>query len=193
MRLLDLVEEDHRVRTASHLLGEEPALFVPDVAGRRAEQPRHGELLHVLGHVDPDQRVLVAKQVLGERASKLRLADAGRSEEDERADRALRVLEAGARATDGAGDGFHRVVLADDATVEGVLHAGELGRLLLLELAERDAGPARDDELDVLLADRLGALALVLVPVALHLLFATTKNLFLLAKGRGLLELLRLE
>ena len=94
VRLLDLVEQQHAVRLAAHGLGELAALVVADVAGRRADEPRHGVLLHVLGHVDAHHRVLVAEQELGERARQLGLADARRAEEDERAGRALRVLEA---------------------------------------------------------------------------------------------------
>ena len=50
------------------------------------------------------------------------------------------------------------------------------GRFLLLELGQRDAGPAGDDELDVLLADRLHALALVPLPLALQLLLAMRRT-----------------
>ena len=82
-----------RVRLAAHRLGELAALVVADVARRRADQPRDGVLLHVLGHVDADHRVLVAEQELGQRAGQLGLADAGRAQEDERAGRPLRVLE----------------------------------------------------------------------------------------------------
>src|SRR5262249_3288798 len=96
MRLLDLVEEHDRVRAPPHLLGEEAALFVADVAGRRAEQARDRELLHVLRHVHADERVLVTEEVLGQRTGKLGLSHAGRAEEDERADWALGVLEPGA-------------------------------------------------------------------------------------------------
>ena len=52
VRLLDLVEEDDAVGPAAHGLGELAALVVADVAGRRADQPRDGVLLHVLGHVE---------------------------------------------------------------------------------------------------------------------------------------------
>src|SRR2546425_836780 len=186
MRLFDLVEEHHRIRAPPDLLGQEAALFVAHVAGRRAEQPGDGELLHVLRHVHADQRVLVSEQVLGERARQLGLADAGGAEEDERAHGALGVLEAGTGAADGARHRFDGVVLADDPAVQRLFHARQLRRLLLLELAERDARPARDDELDVFFAHRLGALALVLLPVALHLLFAPAEDLLLLAKRRGL-------
>ena len=193
VRLLDLVEQHDRVRPAADLLREHAAFLVADVAGRGAEETGHRELLHVLGHVHTDQRVLVAEQVFGERARELGLADAGRAQEDERADRTLGVLEAGARAADGARDRNDRVVLADDPAVQGLLHAGELGRLLLLELRQRDAGPPRDDILDVVLADGLGALALVLLPLALQLFLAVPEQLLLLAEGGRLLELLRLE
>ena len=96
VRLLDLVEEHDGVRPAAHRLGELAALFVSDVARRRADQPRDGVLLHVLGHVDAHHRVLVVEQEFGERARRLRLSDAGRSEEDERADRPIRILQTGA-------------------------------------------------------------------------------------------------
>ena len=45
VRLLDLVEQHDGERLAAHLLGELAALLVADVAGRRAEQPRHRVLL----------------------------------------------------------------------------------------------------------------------------------------------------
>ena len=153
VRLLDLVEQEHAVRLAPHGLGELAALVVADVAGRRADQPRHGVLLHVLGHVDPHHRVLVAEQELGERAAELGLADARGAEEDERAGRALRVLEPGARAADRLRDGLDRGVLADHALVELLLHAHQLLGLGLGELEDRDAGPHRDDVGDLLLAD----------------------------------------
>ena len=82
-------KQHHGVGLAADLLGQLPALFVAHVAGRRAEEPRDGELLHVLGHVDADQGVLVAEEVLGQRPGQLGLADAGGAEEDERADRPL--------------------------------------------------------------------------------------------------------
>jgi hypothetical protein len=40
VRLLDLVEQHHRVGPAPHRLGQLAALVVADVARRRADQPR---------------------------------------------------------------------------------------------------------------------------------------------------------
>ena len=50
---------------------------------------------------------------LGQRAGQLGLADAGRAEEQERADRAVGVAQAGARAAQRVRDGLDGLVLAD--------------------------------------------------------------------------------
>ena len=107
VRLLDLVEQDHRVGLAAHLLGELAALVVADVARRRADQARDRVLLHVLGHVDADQVVLGVEQERGERLAQLGLADARRAEEQERAvgpvrDRTGPSASAGSRPTPAA-------------------------------------------------------------------------------------------
>ncbi len=149
MGLLDLVEEDHLVRPPPDGLGELTALFVADVAGWRADQPRDGELLHVLAHVDADHRLLVVEQEFGEGPGKLGLADAGRAEEQERADRAARILEAGTRSPNGVGDRLDGLVLADHPLVESLLHADELGHLAFEQPRHRNARPLRDDLGDV--------------------------------------------
>ena len=102
--------------------GQLAALLVADVAGRRADQARDGVLLLVLGHVDADHRLLVVEQELGERARQLGLADAGRPEEDEAAERPVRILQPGAGAADRVGHRVDRLVLADDALVQPLLH-----------------------------------------------------------------------
>src|SRR5829696_3259138 len=164
--LLDLVEQDDGVRPAPDGLGELAALVVADVARRRTDQARDAVLLHVLRHVDADHRVLRVEEELGQRTGELGLADARRAQEEERADRAVGVLQAGARATDRVGHRADRLVLADDAVVQALLHVDELLDLALHEAADRDAGPARDDLGDVLavhdvLEELEGALRLV--------------------------------
>ena len=86
VRLFDLVEEDDLVGPAADGLGELAALFVADVAGGRADQPRdRGFSMYSLMSMRI-MRLLVVEEELGERARELGLADAGRAEEDERAD-----------------------------------------------------------------------------------------------------------
>ena len=141
MRLLDLVEQHHRERLAPHLLGELAALLVADVSRRGAEQPRRGEPVVEFAHVDLDERVVVTEQEVGQRLGQLGLTHTGRAGEDERAGRALGVLQPGAGTTDRLGDRLDRVLLADDPLVHLVFHAQQPGGLGLGELEHRDTGP----------------------------------------------------
>ena len=118
MRLLDLVEQHHRIRPAPHRLGQLPALFVPHVARRRAHQPRHRVLLLVLRHIDADHGPLVVEQKRRQRPRQLRLADARRTQEDEAAHRPLRILQPRARADHRLRHRRHRFVLPDHPLVQ---------------------------------------------------------------------------
>ena len=92
-----------RIRLAADGFGELAALLVADVARRRADQAGDAVFFHVFGHVDADHRALVIEQELGERLGQLGLADAGGAEEEERSDRPVLVLQAGAGAAHGVG------------------------------------------------------------------------------------------
>ena len=50
VRLLDLVQQQHGVAVLVDGVGEQAALVEADIARRRADQPRDGVPLHVLGH-----------------------------------------------------------------------------------------------------------------------------------------------
>ena len=115
VRLLDLVEQHDRVRVLVDRVGELAALIEADVARRRADQPRHRVLLHVLRHVEPDELDAEhARELLGE----LGLADAGRAREQEAAGRLVRVAEARARQLDHRRELLDRRVLAVDQPLE---------------------------------------------------------------------------
>ena len=60
-----------------------------------------------LAHVDADEALGVAEQVARELLGELGLADAGRAGEQQRADRALRIVEAGLEARDHAAATVH--------------------------------------------------------------------------------------
>ena len=144
-------------------------------------------------HVDLDHRLLVAEEELRQGARELRLADAGGAEEDERAGRALGILDPGPRAADRLRDGDDRRLLADHALVELFLHPDQLLRLGLGELEDRDPRPHRDDVGDLVLA-HLGLLLVGLAaPALLELLLLLRQLALLVAQRRRLLELLRLD
>ena len=92
VRLLDLIEEDHGIGTPPHRLRQLPALFVADVARRRADQPRDGVFFLVFRHVDANHRVFVVEEEFGQRAGEFRFTHASRPEKNEGADGAVRVF-----------------------------------------------------------------------------------------------------
>ena len=84
-------------------------------------------------------------------------------EEQERADRPVRVAEARARAPDGVGDGLDRLVLADDALVQPLLERDQLLRSRPRAGARRGCPSSGDDLGDVLGVDLLVEQALAAV------------------------------
>ncbi len=145
MRLFDLVEEHHAIGTAAHLLGELAALVVADVAGRRAKEAADGVWLPVFAHVDAQQRVVVVEEEAGQRLRQFGLADARRPQEEERADRPPRILQAAAGAADGVAHGLDGLLLPDDALAQDILHVEQLLGFGLQHVADRDARPCADD------------------------------------------------
>ena len=155
MRLLDLIEKHDLIGTPTHCFGERPALLIADISGRRADQAGDRVLLHVFRHVDAHHGRLVVEEEGGERLGELGLADAGRPKEHERADRAMRILQAGARPSHGGRHGRDRLVLPDDALADGFFHLEELLALALEHLFDGHARPARHDRRDMIGRHRL--------------------------------------
>jgi hypothetical protein len=98
-----------------------------------------------------------------QRPGELGLADTGGAEEQEAAQRPVRVGEAGARAAHRVGHGLDGLVLADDPPVELLLEPDQLVDLGLDELGDGDAGPAGDHLGDLGLGDLLLREALALL------------------------------
>src|SRR4030095_11124027 len=125
VRLLDFVQQNDGVRIPLHTFGQLTALLVSNVAGRGANQLRYRMLLHELRHVKADERFFAAEQELRQRSSHLGLSDAGRTEEQERAGRTVRRLQARPRTPDRASQRIDRLFLADDAAMQLFLDTGE--------------------------------------------------------------------
>ena len=193
MRLLDLVEQHHGERLAAHLLGELAALLITDVSRRRTKETRCRILLGELGHIDANQRILIVEQELGQRLGQLGLAHAGGAGKDERTGRALRVLQAHAGTADGAGQGGHRLILADNALVQLGFHVEQLLGLSLGQLEHRNTGGGADDLGDhVLIHDHLDV-GLAFAPGIFLRLALGFQLLLVVAQFGGLLEVLALD
>ena len=153
VRLFHLVKQDDAVGFAAYGFGQIAAFVIPDIAGRRANEPRDGMLLHELAHVDADHVLLGIKEEACQRLAQLGLAHPRRTEEEEGAIRPVRISEASARATHGIGHQPYRLVLPDDSLMQPVFHRQQLFALALHHLGDRDAGRARNHLGDFLDAD----------------------------------------
>src|SRR5262249_435835 len=121
------------------------------------------------------------------------LADTGRAQEDERTARALRVFQARTRATNRLRHSLDRVFLTDDALVQLVLHAEELGRFFLGELVDRNTRPQCQHFGDRLFVDLVEQVDTLGAPLALFGRTLLEQRLLTVAQLRGPLELLRLD
>ena len=89
--------------------------------------------------------MLIIEQAVGEGLCKLRLANARGTEEEEAADGAVRVRDAGPRALDGLSHETHGLILTDNALVDDLVKAQQLFALALHQAADGDARPLAHD------------------------------------------------
>src|SRR3981081_3971567 len=141
MRLLDFVKQHDTVWFPAHRLAELATLFVPDVAGRCANQPGDGVLLHVLAHVESNHRVFVIEQELGQCTTQFGLPHSSRTEDDEGTYWPIFVLQTSSGATYRIGNRPDRFALSDHSLSETLFHMNELFFLTLLEPGYRNPGP----------------------------------------------------
>ena len=146
VRLLDLIEQQHRMWMFGDRLGQQAALVESDVARRRADQSRNRMPLHVLRHVEADELHAHRNRQL---ARDFGLADARGSGEQEGADRLALIAQAGARHLDGRGQRLDRRVLAEDHQLEVALQVLEHVPVGKRHVLRRNTRDARDDILDV--------------------------------------------
>ncbi len=157
MRLLDLVEQQHRMRLLVDRVGEQAALIKADIAGGRTDQPRDGVALHVFRHVEADHLDAErSRELLGD----LGLADAGRSREQVAADRLLRLAQARTGELDRGRQRGDRLVLAVDHSPERLVEMLQHRRVVLRHGLGGNPRHGGDGGLDLLDSDRLLAPAL---------------------------------
>ncbi len=155
MGLFDFIEEQDAVRLAAHRLGQLSSFFIADIAGRSADQARYGKLLHVFRHIDAHHVVFRVEQSLGQRTGQLGFADPGRSQEDERADGAVWILDAGAGPEHRIRNEPHRLVLADHPLMEDIFQPQQFLPFPFHQPHDRDTGPMGHDFGDFVFGDLL--------------------------------------
>ena len=190
VRFLDFVQQHDRVGLAAHLFGELAALFVTDIARRRADEAGNRVFLHVLAHVDADDSVLGVKEILCQHFGKIGFADTGGTEEDESADGLVRVFQTGAVAAYGLGDFHHRFVLTDDHPLQFCSHAHQSFTFVLGDALHGYARHHRNYLSHSVLRDIGTVLVNAVLPGLLNQLAFLLQHLDLVAVFGGLVVLL---
>src|SRR6266566_9854553 len=117
-----------------------------DIARRRADQPGHRVLLHVLAHVEAGEFVAELQREL---LRELGLADAGWTGEQEAAGWPFGLAQSGPRAFDRLRHQMHRFRLAEDHALQRFFERAQALAIRRGRLARRNPGDTRDDPLDV--------------------------------------------
>ena len=144
VRLFHFVEDHDGIGAAADGFGKLAGVFVAYVSRRRADQAAHRVALHELRHIKLNQRFFAAKKETGQRFGEFGLAYAGGPQENEGADGALGILEAGAGAAHSFGNGFDGFVLPNDGLVHLFFHVQQALGFLLGDLHDGHSGPHGD-------------------------------------------------
>ena len=155
MGLLDLIQQQHAVGVLIDPVGQKAALVEPDIARRRADEPRDGMALHIFRHVKAQE--FHAEQV-GELFGNFRLADAGRTGEQIVADGLFRLAQAGARQLDGRRKRADGRILTEHDALQVGLQIADGVRIVLRHVLRRNARHERDGVFHFLHADGLATL-----------------------------------
>ena len=140
---------------------------------------------HVFAHVEAHHRVLIRKERFRQCAGKLRLSHARWAKENVGADRPAGILQPGAGAADGAGNGGNSLVLPDDAPVQRFFQVQQLLAFVLGEPANGDARPCVHNFRDILFGDDGFLIVPFALPVRLDAGNPRGKVLLLIAQRGG--------
>ena len=118
---LDLIKQNHAVRTAADGFGQLAALVMAHISRRRADHPRNGMLFHIFAHIKAEQGFLAAEPALCQRPGKLGLSYACGAQKQHGADGPSRLPQPGTAAPDGRCHRLDRPGLPDDFLGKPVL------------------------------------------------------------------------
>ena len=118
MGLFHLVQQDDGVGSAANCLGELATLVIADIPRRRPHQATDRMPLHELTHVNPDDGGFVVEENFGESFAEFRFANSRWTEEEERANWSMGILQSATTAADRIGDRSHGFVLTDQPLLQ---------------------------------------------------------------------------
>ena len=142
MCFLDLIEEYDGVGLTAHSLSQLSTFIIAHIARRGTNQTGDTVFLLIFRHIDTRHHRFVVEQVVCQGLGEFGLTDTRRTQEDERGNRALRILQAGTTSAHGVRDGCDGFVLTDHTLVQFCFEVQQFLAFTLHHLRDRDARPA---------------------------------------------------
>ncbi|OPY90970.1 MAG: hypothetical protein A4E72_00390 [Syntrophus sp. PtaU1.Bin208] len=152
MGLLNFIEEQHGIRRFPDILGQKAAFLITHIAGRGADQLGDRMLLLIFTHIiamewNPQR----GRQLAGQ----LRLADPRRANQQEGADRFVRLAETGPRPFDRLHQLFDGRILAVDGAFQFDFQIPQLFNFRGGNILFRNAGDLGNDSFHVMLINHM--------------------------------------
>ena len=155
VRFFNLVEQQNTMRVLVNAIGQQAALVIADIAGRRAKQARYGMTLHIFRHIK-------AQQFYSHSGSQLPrhfgFADTGRAGEQIAANRLFSFAQTGTRQFYGSSQRSNRFVLPEHHTLQRDIEAFQLLRIVFGDGFRRYPRHCGNGRLNIFHADRFFSL-----------------------------------
>ena len=150
MSLFDFIKQDDRIRFPSDSFRQLTTFIISNVSRRRTDQTSGTELLLIFTHINTRHHILIVEQIIRQGLCQLRLTNSGCSQEDERTDRPLRILQSGTAPTNCVCNSVNSFVLTNDTLVQFLLQVQQFILFALQHLGNRNTGPTRNDFGDII-------------------------------------------
>ena len=165
MGLFYLIQENERVRVATHLFSQLASFFVTNISWRGADQFSNGMFLHVFAHIKANHTVCRTEEFDSQLFGQLCLPDASRSNKEEATDWTVGRSKSYPITTDSLSNFFNSLILADYMSLQISRQVDQLGLFFFFQIANWNIGLLFDDVFDGLFANDWRILISDLLPL----------------------------
>ena len=165
--LFYFIEQHDTIRFFPYCVSKLCSFFIPHISRRSTDQAGYAVLFHILTHIDAYHRFFTAKKLLCQCPGQLGFANPAGAEKQERANRAVYVLESCPCPAYGFRHSRHGFILTDDPLVQFFFQVEQAVRFRFCQLPHRDSRPLGHDVGDIIAShDQTGIV--MLLPFFLH-------------------------
>ena len=141
MCFLNFIKKQNRIGFSPDGFGQVTALIISDISRRSPDQTGHRVFFHILGHIDADHRLLIVEHELRQSPGQFGFSHTGGPQENERSNRAVRILQTRACPSEGRRHSPNAVILSDHAHLQAFIHMDQFLHIAFHHAGKRDAGP----------------------------------------------------